>query len=262
MKSLRFRVGVVLLAILASAYTLMTKKVTLGLDLQGGSHLVLQVDVDKALKDQISTAVREIRNKFEDKDIPLIGVEKRGKELEFTVLDPEVISKAEEIVKEDYGDMFHVKAEGNRLVLWLKSSYRFAEIDRLAEQALETIRNRVDELGVAEPVIVRNGRDRIIVELPGVKDPEGAKRVIGRVAKLEFKEVVASADSLKELVSALKGSVPEGVSLSGEPSPSGPVVLLIRKPAGKSLEEVVLEFGGRVEPGEEICVQEIKNKAG
>jgi preprotein translocase subunit SecD len=262
MKSLRFRVGVVLLAILASAYTLMTKKVTLGLDLQGGSHLVLQVDVDKALKDQISTAVREIRNKFEDKDIPLIGVEKRGKELEFTVLDPEVISKAEEIVEEDYGDMFHVKAEGNRLVLWLKSSYRFAEIDRLAEQALETIRNRVDELGVAEPVIVRNGRDRIIVELPGVKDPEGAKRVIGRVAKLEFKEVVASADSLKELVSALKGSVPEGVSLSVEPSPSGPVVLLNRKPAGKSLEEVVSEFGGRVEPGEEICVQEIKNKAG
>ena len=262
MKSLRFRVGVVLLAILASAYTLMTKKVTLGLDLQGGSHLVLQVDVDKALKDQISTAVREIRNKFEDKDIPLIGVEKRGKELEFTVLDPEVISKAEEIVEEDYGDMFHVKAEGNRLVLWLKSSYRFAEIDRLAEQALETIRNRVDELGVAEPVIVRNGRDRIIVELPGVKDPEGAKRVIGRVAKLEFKEVVASADTLKELVSALKGSVPEGVSLSVEPSPSGPVVLLNRKPAGKSLEEVVSEFGGRVEPGEEICVQEIKNKAG
>ncbi|MEO2068938.1 MAG: hypothetical protein ABGX27_05445 [Desulfurobacteriaceae bacterium] len=208
MKSLKLRIAIVLLALIGSVYTILTKPITLGLDLQGGTHLVLQVDAEKALENEVSTALREIKNILQKESIPFIEVQRKGKKIEITLLDKNDIAKVRSLIEEYYQRMFDLKANGEKIVLSLKSSFISGEIDRLCEQALETIRNRVDQLGVAEPVIVRNGKDRIIVELPGIKDPERAKKVIGKVARLEFKEVVDVADSLSEVITKFGGLVP------------------------------------------------------
>ncbi|ADY73721.1 protein-export membrane protein SecD [Desulfurobacterium thermolithotrophum DSM 11699] len=266
MKSLKYRIALVLLVLLGSIYVMFTKPVTLGLDLQGGTHLVLQIDVKKAIEDEVSTALREIKNKFEKENIPLLSAKREEKKIELVLLEKSSVQKAVELVKEDYGNMFDVKVEGEKLILTLKPSYISKEIDRLAEQALETIRNRIDELGVAEPVIVRNGKDRIIVELPGIKDPERAKKVIGKVAKLEFKEVVDTAQTPDELITKLGGTIPSGETVSVVPSPSGAKFYLLKD--GKkeelkvnSLEELVKKFGGHVPEDNQILVQEIKDKS-
>jgi preprotein translocase subunit SecD len=267
MKSLKFRIAVVLIALLSSLYVVLTKPVTLGLDLQGGTHLVLQVDIEKALQDEVSAALREIKNKLEEENIPLLSAKRDGKNIVLLLLDSENVPQAVEMIKEDYGEMFEISTHENRILLKIKPSYVTKEVDRLCEQALETIRNRVDELGVAEPVIVRNGKDRIIVELPGIKDPERAKKVIGKVAKLEFKEVVDVARTPDELITKLKGTIPRRATVAVKPSPFGPKFFLIKgdkeeKIEVKNLEELVKKFGGEVPEDQQVLVQEIKNKEG
>jgi len=209
MKSLKWRIAIVLLVLLASLYALFTKPVNFGLDLQGGTHLVLQIDVEKALKNEASAFMRDIKNLLVDKGIEVLKVKREGEEIAIKLIDPEKVSKAVDLISKDFGGTFKISVNGTEIMLSFKESFVSKEVDRLAEQALETIRNRIDELGVAEPVIVRNGRDRIIVELPGVKDPDRAKQIIGRVAKLEFMEVVDVADTKEELVQKQGGAIPE-----------------------------------------------------
>jgi len=267
MKSLKFRIILVLAVLLGAIYVSLTKRVNLGLDLKGGTHLVLQIDVNKALEDEINTAVREIENTLSKENIPIISVKIQGKTARITLLEKDSVEKVAKIVKSDYKDMFNVSTEGKTVVLKLKNSYVAKETDRLAEQALETIRNRVDELGVAEPVIVRNGKERIIVELPGIKNPEHAKKVIGKVAKLEFKEVVAVYRDPNEMLAALGAAVPKGAVVVVKPSPYGPKFFLIENGREKELnvktpEELVKRFGGDLGPDKEILYQEIKDRSG
>jgi len=267
MKSLKLRIAVVLLVLVSSLYVVFTKPITLGLDLKGGTHLVLQVDIEKALQDEVSTALTEIKNRLEEENIPILSAKRSGRNIELLLLDSETLSQAVKVIKDDYGEMFEVVASGSKILLKMKPAYVTKEIDRLAEQALETIRNRVDELGVAEPVIVRNGKDRIIVELPGIKDPERAKKVIGKVAKLEFKEVVDVARTPSELITKLKGTVPQNSVVTVEPSPTGPRFFLVKEGKKeeidiKSLEGLVKKFGGEVSDDQQVLIQEIKNKEG
>ncbi|RKQ63756.1 preprotein translocase subunit SecD [Thermovibrio guaymasensis] len=267
MKNLKWKVVFVLAVLLGAIYVALTKPINLGLDLKGGTHLVLQIDTEKALETEALNAARDIKKRLESEDIPVLNLKREGKKVEIELLTEDSVKKAVEIIKEDYGSMFNIKVSGKKIELFLKPSYVSKEVDRLAEQALETIRNRIDQLGVAEPVIVRNGKDRIIVELPGVKDPERAKKVIGKVANLEFKEVVDVARSPEELVGKLGGTIPQGSSLLVEPSPTGPKFYLIKD--GKreevkvsSLEELVKKFGGRVPEDKQVLIQEIKDKNG
>ena len=267
MKSLKLRIAVVLLVLVSSLYVVFTKPITLGLDLKGGTHLVLQVDIEKALQDEVSTALTEIKNRLEEENIPILSAKRSGRNIELLLLDSETLSQAVKVIKDDYGEMFEVVASGSKILLKMKPAYVTKEIDRLAEQALETIRNRVDELGVAEPVIVRNGKDRIIVELPGIKDPERAKKVIGKVAKLEFKEVVDVARTPSELITKLKGTVPQNSVVTVEPSPTGPRFFLVKEGKKeeidiKSLDGLVKKFGGEVSDDQQVLIQEIKNKEG
>ncbi len=267
MKSLKTRIAIVLIALIGSLYVVLTKPVTLGLDLQGGTHLVLQIDIKKALEDETSAALREIKNKLEEENIPVLEAKREGTNITVTLLENEFVNKAVDLIKDDYGDMFDVKISGSRIELTLKPSYRAKEVDRLAEQALETIRNRIDELGVAEPVIVRNGKDRIIVELPGIKNPDRAKKVIGKVAKLEFKEVIDTASTPDELITKLKGTIPDGTTVAVEPTPSGPKFYLIKEGEKEALNihsfrELVEKFGGNVPEDRQVLIQEHKNKDG
>ncbi|RUM87738.1 MAG: protein translocase subunit SecD [Thermovibrio sp.] len=267
MKNLKWKILFVVIVLIGALYIDLTRKINLGLDLKGGTHLVLQVDIEKALESEVSASLREIKRELEDKDIPVVSARREGTKIEITLLSPKYTSEAVSIIKDNYSNMFDVKVNGKEILLTLKPSYKSKEIDRLVEQALETIRNRVDQLGVAEPVIVRNGRDRIIVELPGVKNPERAKKVIGKVANLEFKEVVDTARSPEELITKLGGTIPEGTAIAVKPSPTGPKFYEIkegkeRELPFKSLEKLVKAFGGKVPEDEQILIQEIKDKRG
>jgi len=267
MKNLKWKLIFVLLVLAGALYVALTKPINLGLDLRGGTHLVLQIDIEKALENEVSAALREIKRKLEEENVPIVSIKRDKTTIEIELLTGDEVNKAVSLIKEDYGEMFNVKVAGKKITLTLNPNYVSKEIDRLAEQALETIRNRVDELGVAEPVIVRSGKDRIIVELPGVKDPERAKKVIGKVANLEFKEVVDVARTPDELITKLGGTIPQGATVIVEPSPTGPKFYLVKDGKReeirvKSFEELVEKFGGKVPEEQQILIQEIKNKDG
>ncbi len=267
MKNLKWKVIFVLIVLLGALYIDLTRHINLGLDLKGGTHLVLQIETQKALESETSTALREIKRRLEEENIPVVSIRRKGTTIEIELLSPDYTEKAVSLIKDEYSQMFSIKTESKKILLSMKPSYKAKEIDRLAEQALETIRNRIDQLGVAEPVIVRNGKDRIIVELPGVKNPERAKKVIGKVANLEFKEVIGTARTPDELITKLGGTLPPGATVTVEPSPEGPKFFLIRNGKReeikvKNLQELVEKFGGRVPEDQQILYQEIKNKKG
>ncbi|WP_297445845.1 protein translocase subunit SecD [Desulfurobacterium sp.] len=209
MKNLKWRILLIFAVLLCAVYVSLTKKVNLGLDLKGGTYLVLQVDTEKALEDETSSYMREIKTLLQKENIPVLDIERKGTSISIELLDADKVSQAEKLLSKNYGNIFDIKKVSSSTIrLSMKNSYKQKEADRLCNQALETIRNRIDELGVAEPVIVRSGKDRIIVELPGVKNPERAKRILGRVAKLEFKQVIDVAPSKEELLKKLGGKVP------------------------------------------------------
>jgi preprotein translocase subunit SecD len=184
-------------------------KIHLGLDLQGGMHLVLEVEGQKAVESYVERIKGDLKEDLKRKRIYAPRIERiNGDQIHLEILGEK--EKFDEYIARDYPVLEEISAEGQgkyqRVVLGVVK--RQAEyLKRYAvEQALETIRNRVDQFGVAEPDISPQGSDRILIQLPGIKDPERAIRLIGRTALLEFK-IVDDEHSLQE---ALKGEVPKG----------------------------------------------------
>ncbi len=180
-----------------------------GLDLQGGMHLILGVEIEKAVESSLEQSVEEIKEALLEEKILLTSI-KTGPDY---AIEMELVLASEQEKAETVLDNFSrfsrkVKQEDKRLgfVLYLQSR----EVERIKEyaviQGLETIRNRIDEFGVSEPTIQREGKNRILVQLPGVKDPSRAIKLIGRTALLEFKLV----DEDHDLDAALKGRIPPG----------------------------------------------------
>lgn len=187
------------------------KKINLGLDLQGGMHLVLEVDSRKAVEGTVERISQEIREMLRKDLIRNVAVERiDGTRISAQVKDPENIEKFKAMLDEDFRDLRQIsekRSDGNlTIVLGLTDSDR-NHIEKLAvDQALETIRNRIDQFGVSEPDIRRQGENRILIQLPGIKDTERAKDLIGKTALLEFKLV----DDTHSVDDALKGNVPPG----------------------------------------------------
>ncbi|MEP3563272.1 MAG: protein translocase subunit SecD [Marinobacter sp.] len=163
----------------------------LGLDLRGGVHFLLEVDMDtavtqrlEALSGQIKQDMREERIRYRGGDI------RNSRDIVLSFRDSETRAEAFSLVRDQYNEfLLNESSEGGEFLLTLTLSD--AEVQGIKEYALEqnltTIRNRVNELGVAEPLVQRQGSDRIIVELPGVQDTAQAKRVLGATANLEFR---------------------------------------------------------------------------
>jgi preprotein translocase subunit SecD len=194
-----------------------TDKIHLGLDLQGGMHLVLEVQTPKAVESTLERTVGDLKENLMDKRVRFKFHERTkggGVAIEF----PDAVSRDafEKILKNDYPDIEIATSEmteGRGQVTLKIKDKRAAEIRKMAvEQSLETIRNRVDQFGITEPEIIPQGTDRIIVQLPGIKDTARAKSLIGRTALLEFKLV----DDEHSLDEALKGNVPEGSVIAYE----------------------------------------------
>jgi len=185
-----------------------------GLDLQGGMHLVLGVDVDKAVESRVDGIVDQVEALLREKDVIFKRVERQeGDRLVVTVYDEAAGVEVDALMKESFGNLepMTLSAEGG----YIQKNYRLSDQDVEAtreyaiRQALETLRNRIDQFGVSEPVLQRQTGNRILVQLPGVDDPERAISLLGKTARLEFKMVVEDVNPQE----ALKGNLPPGAQL-------------------------------------------------
>jgi preprotein translocase subunit SecD len=190
------------------------KKINLGLDLQGGMHLVLEVNTDKVIESAIERYSQELRDLARKTQIQNIQLERlTAFKAAVKVQGKENVDKFKALLDKELRELRLTNrsedAESYAVVLDLPEK-ESDQMKKLAvDQALETIRNRVDQFGVAEPDIRRQGDNRILIQLPGIQDTQRAKDLIGRTALLEFKLV----DETHDVNAAVQGSVPAGSEL-------------------------------------------------
>ena len=165
------------------------KGITLGLDLQGGIHLVMEVDEDRVVEIAVDRTVVSLQDLLGEKKIPVESIKRtRLGQITINFQNPELKDQIKKLI-DDFPTFTEVDSvESANAVVW---ELRDSEIKRIKDsainQALETIRNRIDQFGVAEPLVQRQGLKQIVVQLPGVKDPKRAKALIKETALLEFK---------------------------------------------------------------------------
>ena len=165
------------------------KGITLGLDLQGGIHLVMEVDEDRAVEIAVDRSVVSLQDLLVDKKIPVESVTRTGPtQVTIQFQNAELKAQIQKML-DDYPTFVETESAGsaNRLVWELREIEVKRIKDSAINQALETIRNRIDQFGVAEPMVQRQGLKQIVVQLPGVKEPKRAKDLIKETALLEFK---------------------------------------------------------------------------
>lgn len=185
------------------------KKINLGLDLQGGMHLVLEVDTQKAVEDAIERIAQELRSRLRKERVRVVELERfEGTKISTRIMGDASIDQFYETLDADFKEMriLSKSVTGDALTVIIDLPERETDqIKRLAtDQALETIRNRIDQFGVSEPDIRNQGENRILIQLPGIKDTKRAKKLIGRTALLEFKLL----DESNDIGTALQGNVP------------------------------------------------------
>lgn len=195
----------------------------LGLDLRGGVHFMLQVDMKGALSKALDRFSTDIRGSLRERKIPYSGLDKQGAQVVVKFRDAESRKRAEAEISKVYedlslreqnvGDEFHLTAA-------LKPEAQKRIQDSAVQQNITTLRNRVNELGVAEPIIQQAGADRVVVQLPGVQDTAKAKDILGRTATLEVRMV----DEERDVEAALRGQVPFGSELFTERG-GGPILV-------------------------------------
>lgn len=198
---------------------LKANSINLGLDLQGGMHMVLKVQTDEAVTAEILRYKSDIVELFKkDTELKILPSEIKilGEEIIITNPDRAKLEMIRKKILSDIADFNFstsvTEAGAQQLSLSLKETQITAIKDRAFQQALETIRNRVDEFGVSEPTIQRQGLTgaRILIQLPGIEDVERAKSIIGRTAQLKFHLVKDMAPNKKELLAPYDGNVPNG----------------------------------------------------
>lgn len=169
-------------------------KIHLGLDLQGGTHLVMEVETQKAVEGSLDLIATDLEDSLTTDNLRYRSITRvGGDKVQLALYDRGTADKALELIKKKYPDMELIPAidEGGFVTMQLRINEKEAQVrkDRAVAQALETIRNRIDQFGVSEPVIQREGLTNIVVQLPGIKDPKRAIELIGKTARLEFKLV-------------------------------------------------------------------------
>ena len=170
----------------------------LGLDLRGGVHFLMQVDMKAALTQKVESLTGDVRTLLRDKNIRHAGISRDGDSLEVRFRERETLTAAVALLSDQLPDLQWVEsADGGDFKL--RGTLKPAAARLVQEQALKqnitTLHNRVNELGVAEPVIQQQGLDRVVVQLPGVQDTAKAKDIIGRTATLEVRMVNESAEA-------------------------------------------------------------------
>ena len=187
------------------------KKINLGLDLQGGMHLVLEVDTDKAVESTVERISHELRSLMKKERIRHLGISRiESSRIAVNLRGQKHIDEFEKLLDKEFKGLRILSRSTQDDIFTLVMDLPDKETDQIkklaAEQALETIRNRIDQFGVSEPDIRQQGEKRILIQLPGIRDTQRAKDLIGRTALLEFKLL----DEDHDINTALKGDVPAG----------------------------------------------------
>jgi preprotein translocase subunit SecD len=198
----------------------------LGLDLRGGVHFLLQVDMKGALTKRLDSMGADLRSLLRDKNVRHAGIGREGERIVIRFRDIDTRSKGRIALEDSQPDLLLAdQGEGSdlKLVATLKPEAMKRIQEFAIKQNITTLHNRINELGVAEPVIAQQGTDRIVVQLPGVQDTAKAKDILGRTATLEIRMV---EDSPGALEAAQGGQVPFGTELYVE---RGGAPLLVKK---------------------------------
>jgi SecD/SecF fusion protein len=223
--SLKLKIGMLLFLVVLSVVTIVPsfysatpdwwKKymapegLRLGLDLQGGMHLVLKVDLKKAEENSLELAATDLKDGLKDKGITAVRGSSKPGTILFTLPNTGAVETVKALIKDNFPNIdAQVEAkEGSfpRITISLKGSEINFIRTHAVDQSLEILRNRIDQFGVAEPVIIRQGADEIVVQLPGVRDPKRAMKLLGETAQLEFKLVADTAGiNLQEMIDEAK----------------------------------------------------------
>lgn len=209
-------------------------KLSLGLDLQGGVHLVMGVRVEKAVEHRLDRVADSLREALKAANLGFSRIDRPRDQTKIVVVladnaDPDAFEK---LLRADFSAAEVASHEGKTYNVQLLP----AEVDAVkasaVEQAIKTIRNRADKLGVTEPAIARRGADSVLIQLPGVKDPERAIDIIGRTAQLEFKIVDEAATAVFDEIA--DADLPEGASRQQT---------TVEGPGGEPVREVFFEVG-------------------
>ncbi len=181
----------------------------LGLDLQGGMHLILKVNLARAVQNHLELSITDLRQALREKQVAIGRPEAIGaNRIRLPITDPAAVPTVKQVLKEGF-PYLELSAENTGYLEVRLKEKELADIEENAvTQSLEIIRNRIDQFGVAEPVIVRQGKDEIVLQLPGIKDPERAIELVGRTAQLQFKLV--DPEPAPELSTRLEAAVRSG----------------------------------------------------
>jgi preprotein translocase subunit SecD len=201
----------------------------LGLDLRGGVHFLLQVDMRAAIAKRAESLAGDMRSQLRDKNVRHAGISREGDSVVIRFRDAETRDKARTIIAEQIPDLKLDDASAGgelRLVATIRPEAQKRTQELALKQNIQTLHNRINELGVAEPVIQQQGADRVVVQLPGIQDPTRAKELLGRTATLEVRMVDEDNMNPAALAAAQAGQVPFGdefyIERNGQP-------LLVRK---------------------------------
>ena len=220
----------------------------LGLDLRGGVHFLLQVDMKSALSKRLDSLVGDARTSLRDKNIRHSGITRLGDSIEINFRDAETLTKAKTLLADQLQDLDFIQAPATsgdpKLVANFKPTAIKMVQDNALKQNITTLSNRVNALGVSEPVIQQQGADRIVVQLAGVQDPAKAKEILGRTATLELRMV---CESPEEITALTNGTVPFGCEKYSE---KGSQPILVRKQVmltGESLTDAQAGFDNQTQ---------------
>ncbi len=258
-----------------------SKKINLGLDLQGGLYLVMGVDFNKVFKEIADRQITSLSDRFKEKNVALSSV---ALKLDGVAQDdPRITLKfaadqkksVQELLSKEFSNLRLTDDKADSIELGISNDYRNDVREKTLNQSIEVIRNRIDEFGVAEPQISSQGNDRVVVELPGIKDVDRAKDLIGRTAKLEFKIVDGEgmqkvnlsqlisdiekeknikfgegsdskfSEYVKMLNEGAKGKIPEGSEIAFEKHAQLRQPLLLKSKAevtGNDLQDALVSF--------------------
>ncbi len=214
---------------------------TLGLDLQGGSRLLLQVDLDQVVVDQLNAVLDAARVALREKGIRYTGLSVQDNAVSVKIVKSEQLARAKELLRKIDKGSLEVTEEGDVL----KARYTDMALSNMkstaVDQSIEIVRRRIDQLGTREPSIMRQGSDRIQVQLPGVEDPNEVKKLLGKTAKMSFHFV----DETTTLADARRGKIsPESRVVQGAEESDAGYYVIERKQivSGEHLTDARADF--------------------